>query len=157
VHIFAIDPQTQLLTETASSPLPGFTSVPALMLDPTGPFMYQSDATGTSVQAFQIDPLTGYFTAVAGTTISAPGVNGSYVFGIVPGQQNLVGPQASLTPAALSLGNITIGTVSPAQPIVLTSTGDQALTLTSISIGGANGVLVVMVTCAAASLGAHQM
>jgi hypothetical protein len=153
VHIFAIDPQTQLLTETASSPLPGFTSVPALMLDPTGPFMYQSDATGTSVQAFQIDPLTGYFTAVAGTTISAPGVNSSYVFGIVPGQQNLVGPQASLTPAALSLGNITIGTVSPAQPIVLTSTGDQALSLTSISIGGANGVLVVMVTCAAASLG----
>jgi hypothetical protein len=68
VHIFAIDPQTQLLTETASSPLPGFTSVPALMLDPTGPFMYQSDATGTSVQAFQIDPLTGYFTAVVGTT-----------------------------------------------------------------------------------------
>jgi 6-phosphogluconolactonase (cycloisomerase 2 family) len=153
VHIFAIDPPTQLLTETASSPLPGFTSVPALMLDPTGPFMYQSDATGTSVQAFQIDPLTGYFTAVAGTTISAPGANGSYVFSIVPGQQNLVGPQASLTPAALSLGNITVGTASPAQPIVLTSTGDQALSLTSISIGGANGVLVVMVTCAAASLG----
>jgi hypothetical protein len=108
------------------------------MLDPTGPFMYQSDATGTSVQAFQTDPLTGYFTAVAGTTISAPGVNGFYVFSIVPGQQNLVGPQASLTPAALSFGNITVGTVSPAQPIALTSTGDQALSLTSISIGGAN-------------------
>lgn len=138
VHIFAIDPQTQLLTETASSPLPDFASVPALMTDPTGPFMYESDATGTTVQAFMTDPLTGYFSAVAGTAISAPGVNGFFVFSIPPGQQKVVGPAASLTPSTLSLGSITVGTPSPAQPILLTSTGDQALSLNVISITGVN-------------------
>ena len=138
VHIFAIDPQTQLLTETASSPLPGFSSVPALMADPTGPFMYESDATGTTVQAFMTDPLTGYFTAVAGTAISAPGVNGFFVFSIPPGQQKVVGPQASLSPSTLSLGSVTVGTPSPAQAILLTSTGDQALSLNTISISGTN-------------------
>ena len=138
VHIFAIDPQTQQLTETASSPLPGFASVPAFMVDPTGPFMYEGDASGTTVQAFMTDPLTGYFNAVAGTTISAPGVDGFFVFSIPPGQQKVVGPQASLSPSTLSLGNVTVGTPSPAQPILLTSTGDQALSLNAISITGAN-------------------
>jgi len=138
VHIFAIDPQTQQLTETASSPLPDFVSVPAFMVDPTGPFMYGGDASGTTIQAFMTDPLTGYFNAVAGTTISAPGVDGFFVFSIPPGQQKVVGPEASLTPSTLSLGNITVGTPSPAQPILLTSTGDQALSLNAISITGAN-------------------
>jgi hypothetical protein len=138
VHIFAIDPQTQMLTETASTPLPGFSSVPALMADPTGPFMYESDATGTTVQAFMTDPLTGYFSAVAGTTISAPGVNGFFVFSISPGQQKVVGPAASLTPSTLFLGSVMVGTPSAAEPILLTSTGDQALSLNAISITGAN-------------------
>lgn len=138
VHIFAIDPQTQMLTETASSPLPGFTSVPALMPDPTGPFMYQGDATGTTIQAYMTDPLTGYFTAVAGTAISAPGVDGFFVFSIPPGEQKLVGPEASLTPSVVSFGSITVGTPSAAQPISLISTGDQALSVSSISITGAN-------------------
>ena len=138
VHIFAIDPQTQQLTETASSPLLGFVSVPAFMADPTGPFMYEGDAGGTTVLAFMTDPLTGYFNAVAGTTISAPGVDGFFVFSIPPGQQKVVGPEASLTPSTLSLGSITVGTPSPAQSILLTSTGDQALSLNAISISGAN-------------------
>jgi hypothetical protein len=138
VHIFAIDPLTQLLTETASSPLPGFASVPAYMADPTGPFMYGNDPSGTAIQAYMTDPQTGYFTPVAGTTISAPGVNGFFVFSIPPGQQNLVGPQAALTPSTLSLGSITVGTPSPAQTILLTSTGDQALSLNAISITGTN-------------------
>jgi hypothetical protein len=136
VHIFAIDPLTQALTETASSPLPGFTSVPTFMGDPTGPFMYS--LVGTSIQAYMTDPQTGYFTPVPGTAISAPGVNGSFVFSIPPGQQNLVGPVATLTPASLSLGSLTVGTPSSAQSITLTSTGDQALSLSSISIIGAN-------------------
>jgi 6-phosphogluconolactonase (cycloisomerase 2 family) len=91
VHIFAIDPQTKALTETSSSPLPGASFVPGFMEDPTGPFMYGSDPTGTTVQAYMTDPLTGYFTPVAGTANSSPGVNGSFVFSIPPGQQNLAG------------------------------------------------------------------
>jgi hypothetical protein len=107
-----------------------------MMGDPTGPFMY--GLVGTSIQAFMTDPLTGYFNPVAGTLISAPGVNGNFLFSVPPGQQNLVGPVAGLTPGVLSLGNITVGTPSPAQPITLTSTGDQALSLNSITISGAN-------------------
>ena len=136
VHIYAIDQQTQALTETASSPLPGIASVPAFMGDPTGPFMY--GLTGITVQAYMTDPQTGYFTPVPGTSISAPGVNGNFVFSIPPGQQNVIGPVAALVPPSLSLGNITVGTPSPAQTITLTSTGDQPLSLNSISISGAN-------------------
>jgi hypothetical protein len=136
VHIFAIDPQTRALTETSSSPLPGFISVPGFMEDPTGPFMY--GLVGTSIQAYMTDPQTGYFAATPGTSISAPGVNGSFVFSIPPGQQNLVGPVATWTPSTLSLGNITVGTPSPAQMTTLTSTGDQGLSLNAISITGAN-------------------
>ncbi|HEV1994958.1 MAG TPA: choice-of-anchor D domain-containing protein [Candidatus Acidoferrum sp.] len=136
VHIYALDSQTLTVAETSSSPLPGFTSVPGLMGDPTGPFMY--GLVGTSVQAYMTDPQTGYFTPVSGTFISAPGVNGNFVFSIPPGQQNLVGPVATLTPSSLSLGNILVGTPSQAQSITLTSTGDQGLSLSSISIAGAN-------------------
>jgi hypothetical protein len=136
VHIFTIDPQTQALTETSSSPLPGFISVPTLMGDPTGPFMY--GLVGTSIQAYMTDPETGYFTAVAGTSISAPGVNGNFVFSMPPGQQNSGGPAAMWSSAALSLGSITIGTTSPAQTAILTSTGGQGLSLSGISITGAS-------------------
>jgi hypothetical protein len=136
VHIFAIDPQTQALTETSSSPLPGFASVPGFMGDPTGPFMY--GFVGTSIGAYMTDPITGYFTVVAGTSISAPGVNGNFVFSILPGQQNIVGPVATWTPTALSLGSITVGTPSPAQMTVLSSTGGQGLSLSAIAITGAN-------------------
>lgn len=137
VHIFAIAPQTQALTESSSSPLPGYTSVPNFMGDPTGPFMY--GLVGTSIQAYMTDPETGYFTAVAGTSISAPGVNGNFVFSIVPGQQNISGPVATWTPTTLSLGSITIGSPSPAQMTVLSSTGGQGLSLSAIAIIGANG------------------
>src|SRR6266487_2054344 len=136
VHIYAIDPQTLALAKTVSSPLPGFTSVPAFMGDPTGPFMYS--LSGTAIQANMTDPQTGYFIPVTGTSISAPGVDGSFVFSIPPGQQNLVGPVATLTPTSLSLGSVTVGSPSPAQTVILTSTGDQALSLSLISITGAN-------------------
>ncbi len=136
VHIYAIDPLTQALTETASSPLPGFSSVPGLMGDPTGPFMY--GLVGTSIQGYVTDSQTGYLVAVSGTLISAAGVDGSFTFSIPPGQQNLVGPVATLAPASLSLGSITVGTPSAAQTITLTSSGDQALSLSSIAITGAN-------------------
>lgn len=136
VHIFAIDPQTQALTETSSSPLPSYTSVPSFMGDPTGPFMY--GLFGTSIQAYMTDPATGYFAPVAGTSISAPGVNGNFVFSILPGPQNISGPVAAWTPTTLSLGSITVGTPSPAQMTILSSTGGQGLSLSGISITGAN-------------------
>ena len=136
VHIYALDPQTLVATETSSSPLPGFTSIPQMMGDPTGPFQY--GPVGTSIQAFATDPLTGYFNAATGTLISAPGVNGNFVFSIIPGQQNLVGPVANLSPTGLSFGNITVATPSSAQTITITSAGDQALSLNSISVNGPN-------------------
>ena len=136
VHIYALDPETLTATETSSSPLPGFTSVPQMMGDPTGPFMY--GLVGTSIQAYSTDPQTGYLNPAPGTLISAPGVNGNLVFSVLPGQQNLVGPVATLSPTALSLGNVTVGTPSLAQTITISSTGDQALSLNSISITGPN-------------------
>ena len=63
----------------------------------------------------------------------------------VPGSQQLVsltgtgmGPSVSLSPATLPFGNQTLGTSSAAQNITLTNTGNATLTLTSISLTGAN-------------------
>lgn len=44
----------------------------------------------------------------------------------------------SPNPASVSFGNQTVSTTSPAQPVVFTNTGNGALSITSISLGGAN-------------------
>ncbi len=47
-------------------------------------------------------------------------------------------PQAALTPATANFGNVTTGTASSAQPFTLTNTGNAALTISGISLTGAN-------------------
>jgi len=47
-------------------------------------------------------------------------------------------PAVTLTPASLSFGNQSVGLASPASPVVVTNTGNSALTIGSIAVSGAN-------------------
>jgi len=50
----------------------------------------------------------------------------------------LQSPVASLSPPALAFGNQPLNTTSAPQPVTLTNTGSATLSITSISVGGAN-------------------
>ena len=59
-------------------------------------------------------------------------------------------PQASLSPATADFGSITTGAASSAQTFTLSNTGNAALAITSLSLGGANpdSFIVVNDSCA---------
>lgn len=138
VHIYIVDPDSWTLTEAPSSPLPGFTSVTGLVADPTGPFMYRSTAPN-QVRVYSVDPATGYFSEVVNSPFTAPGFGLPVAFSVDAGSiQPVTGPVATLTPPTLSLGSTQVGTPSTAQTVMLSSTGDQALSVNAISVTGNN-------------------
>jgi len=136
VHIFSLDLQNAILSETASSPLPNNAALPGYTPDPTGPFNYGTP-NGSSISAFTVDPATGYFVAAPNSPFSIPGA-GSLTFSITSGQQAVGGPSAKLSGTAFSFGNLQIGTPSAPQTVMLTSNGSQALSVNSISVSGAD-------------------
>ncbi|MEQ1352809.1 MAG: choice-of-anchor D domain-containing protein [Candidatus Acidiferrum sp.] len=138
VHIYIVDPVAWMLTEAPSSPLPGVTSVANLVADPTGPFIYRSTAPN-QVRVYSVDPSTGYFSEVASSPFTAPGFGLPVAFSLDASSiQPITGPVATLTPPTLSLGSVQVGTPSTAQTLMLSSTGDQALSVNAIGITGAN-------------------
>jgi hypothetical protein len=50
----------------------------------------------------------------------------------------MAGPTLTLSTSGLHFGDVTMGTNSPTQTIEVSNTGDEALTITSVSLGGAN-------------------
>src|SRR5208282_5252771 len=54
------------------------------------------------------------------------------------GQQGISGPSASLSATSLSFGSLQTGISSMPQTITLTSNGGEALSVTSISLGGSD-------------------
>jgi hypothetical protein len=138
VHIYIVDTTTWSLTEAPSSPLPGFTSVANFVADPTGQFVYQSTAPN-QVHVYSVDLTTGYFNEVSGSPFTAPGFGLPIAFSVAPGTgQPIVGPVATLTPPNLALGSSIVGIAAPTQSLMLSSTGDQALSVNAISISGLN-------------------
>jgi hypothetical protein len=138
VHIYIVDATTWSLTEAPSSPLPGFTSIANFVADPTGQFVYQSTAPN-QVRVYAVDLSTGYFNEVNGSPFTAPGFGLPIAFSVAPGSgQPIVGPVATLTPANLVFGNSTVGNTAPTQTLMLSSTGDQALSVNAIRITGLN-------------------
>jgi hypothetical protein len=138
VHIYIVDTTTWSLTEAPSSPLPGFTSVAKFVADPTGQFVYQSTALD-QVHVYSVDLSTGYFKDASGSPFTAPGFGLPIAFSVAPGSgQPVVGPVATLTPANLMFGSSTIGIAAPTQSLLLSSTGDQALSVNAIKITGLN-------------------
>jgi|GEM_PF-807337 len=138
VHILSLNPATGVLTESPSSPLPGFTQVPSYFPDPTGAFQYGFDPQPNLVHAFSVDPLTGYFLEAAGSPFTITGIGGSLTFSSPPGQQGIGGPSIVVSATSLAFGSIQTGTSSSPQVVTLTSNGGQALSINSISLSGAD-------------------
>jgi hypothetical protein len=138
VNIYSVNLQTGVLTEAASSPLPGFTSIPAYYADPTGSFDYGFGTDENTAIAYTVDPQTGYFVQTANSPFTIPQIAGSLTFSIPPGQQGISGPSVSLSTTSLSFGSIQTGTSSVPQTVTLTSNGGEALDVNSISLTGAD-------------------
>ena len=138
VSIYSVNLQTGALAETSSSPLPGFSSVPPYFADPTGSFNYGFGSDANTALAFTVDPPTGYFVQSSNSPFSIPQIAGNLTFSIPPGQQGISGPSVSLSATSLSFGSIQTGTSSTPQSITLTSNGGEALSLNSITLGGAD-------------------
>jgi hypothetical protein len=138
VHIFSVNSSTGAIAETSSSPLPGFTAIPQLSPDPTGPFNYGSDPQPSIVHALTVDPVTGYFVEALGSPYTVTGILFPLTFGVPPGQQGISGPSVSLSQTSLSFGNIqTNSSSAPPQIVSVQSNGGQALSLNSITLSGA--------------------
>ena len=134
VHIYSVNLQTGAMAETLGSPLPNFTSTMNLIADPTGPFIYLENSP---IRGFSVDPLTGYFTEIAGSPFSPAG-DAALLFSVPPGGQPITGPVATLSASALSFGSINVASTSGPQTITLTSAGGEALSVNTISISGAD-------------------
>ena len=63
-------------------------------------------------------------------------------------------PQAALTPATANFGNVTTGTASSVQPFTLTNTGNAALTISGISLTGANSAAFTSTSTCGSTLAA---
>jgi hypothetical protein len=138
VNIYSVNLQNANLTAMTSSPLPGFTAIPAYAADPTGSFNYGFGSDANTVTAYTVDPLTGYFLPTANSPITISQIAGSLTFSIPPGQQGISGPSALLSATSLSFGTIQTGSASAPQTITLTSNGGEALSVNSISLFGAD-------------------
>jgi centrosomal CEP192-like protein/HYDIN/CFA65/VesB family protein len=138
IHIFSLNSATGVLTESPSSPLPGFTQVPSYFPDPTGAFQFGFDPQPNLVHAFSVDPLTGYFLEAAGSPFTITGIGGSLTFSIPPGQQGIGGPSIVLSATSLSFGSVQTGSSSSPQLVTLTSNGQQPLSINSLSLSGAD-------------------
>ncbi|HKN75532.1 MAG TPA: choice-of-anchor D domain-containing protein [Candidatus Acidoferrum sp.] len=143
VNIYSVNLQTGALTETASSPLPGFTSIPAYYADPTGSFDYGFGTDQNTAIAYTVDPQTGYFLQTANSPFAVPQIAGFLSFSIPPGQQGISGPSASLSATNLSFGSIQAGASSLPQIVTLSSNGGEALDVNSVSLSGANSTQFV--------------
>jgi hypothetical protein len=117
VNIYSVNLQTGQLTETASSPLPNFTTVPAYYADPTGSFDYGFGTDENTAIAYTVDPQTGYFLQTANSPFTLPQMARSLTFSIPPGQQGISGPSVSLSATSLSFGSIQTGTSSMPQTV----------------------------------------
>jgi hypothetical protein len=136
VNIYSVNLQTGALTETASSPLPGFSAIPGYYADPTGSFDFGFGSDENTAIAYSVDPTTGYFVETANSPFTIPQIAGSLTFNIPPGQQGISGPSALLSATSLSFGSIQTGTSSTPQTVTLTSNGGESLDVNSLSLSG---------------------
>ncbi len=133
--VYAIDQTTGALA-AAPSPVAVFTFNPiSAAADPLGPYIYSLQSDG--VHGFLVDPQSGALSELLGSPFGGNAAQGSLAITGAP-VQAVSGPAAALFPASLDFGSITIGQSSGSKLVTLTNTGGQALSLTSISVTGAN-------------------
>jgi len=103
--------------------------------DPLGPHLYSLQNDG--VHGFLIDPQSGALSELPGSPFGGPVAQGTLAISGAPGQA-VSGPVAAIFPASEDFGAITVGQSSNSKMVTLTNTGGQSLSVTSISVTGAN-------------------
>ena len=132
IHIYSIDPNSGALTEVPTSPF-SKNLASAAVADPMGPYLYTVDDVG--IHAYQIDLPTGLLTELPASPF--PGM-GTYLAISGAPVQAVSGPVATLFPTPTSFGSVVENMSSSTQVLQIVSNGGQALTVSAISIGGAN-------------------
>lgn len=139
VVIYSIDQTTGQLTQVegplANIPLDKGHAV----ADPAGPYLYSLNASG--IHVFQIDSQSGALSEISGSPFTAASGGAAGALGIAISSspvQTVVGPVAQLFPASTDLGQATVGQPSVTRVISLVNTGDQTLSISGITITGAN-------------------
>src|SRR6202158_2068906 len=103
--------------------------------DPLGTYIYSLQHDG--VHGFLIDPQSGALSEVPGSPFGGTAAQGTLaISGALV--QAVSGPVAAVFPASEDFGGITVGQSSNSKLVTLTNTGDQALSVNSIGVTGAN-------------------
>jgi 6-phosphogluconolactonase (cycloisomerase 2 family) len=134
VFTYSIDQVTGDLTLLPGGPVPLAFSIGTAVADPMGPYIYA--LTNNSAVGFQVDPLSGALTQVASASTGGQGT-----LGIAISSQPIQassGPVAVLFPASLSFGASTVGQPSITRIVSLVNTGNQSLSVDTISLMGIN-------------------
>ena len=103
--------------------------------DPLGPYIYSLQPDG--VHAFLINPQSGGLSEIPGSPFGGVAFQGTLAISGTP-TQAVSGPAASIFPASQNFGSVTVGQSSNSKLVTLTNTGGQGLSVTSISVAGAN-------------------
>src|SRR6185503_16016544 len=109
---------------------------------------------GQSCTANPLAPGTSCTVSVTFTPAAAAGYSGSLVIGDdaagAPHSVNLTGtgtaPAASVTPTSISFGAQAVGTTSASRTVTVTSTGSAPLTMSTVSLAGAQAAAFRIVT-----------
>ena len=124
-------------TPISGSPFPAGTSAVSISVDPSGQFAYAVNAGDNTVSAYSIDSSTGALTALSGSPFAAGKSPKSIV--IVGALESAPSaPAVALSPASLTFSSEEVGTKSAAQAVTMTNTGNATLSVTGVSVTGAN-------------------
>ena len=134
VFAYSIDQTTGALMLLPGGSVPLSFSTGTAVADPMGPFIYA--LTNSSALGFQVDPLSGALTPIASASTGGQGTLGIAISG-QPVQASS-GPDAVLFPASLDFGASTVGQPSITRIVNLVNTGNQSLSVNTISLTGIN-------------------
>jgi 6-phosphogluconolactonase (cycloisomerase 2 family) len=134
-HVYGIDQGNGSLAALATPPLlPNLAG--AVAADPAGPYIYATGLGG--IFGYSVDASTGGVTQIPGSPFSA-GVQGAQSIAITSGSvQAVSGPVAAFDRLSADFGSATVGQAGLTRVANLVNTGDQALSVNSIQISGAN-------------------
>ena len=133
--VYNID-QTNGALAVPATPLAIFSfSSGSAAADPLGPFLYSLQQDG--VHGFLIEAQTGALSEIPGSPFGGTAAPGTLAITGIP-LQAVSGPVAALFPASEGFASITVGQSSNSKLVTLTNTGDQALSVTSINLTGAD-------------------
>ncbi|HKM68421.1 MAG TPA: choice-of-anchor D domain-containing protein [Candidatus Acidoferrum sp.] len=153
LRIFGISvaQSTVTITELPSSPFPANQSFPALsgLPNPSADFMYVGGSD--SITAYPIDTTTGYPGAPVQSNFShSPVLNYQpFLASLPPSGQAVSAPAVLISTQSLNFGPINPGQTSGPQMVTISSTGNEALTISSLGFNPSAGPFSEVDTCMA--------